>query len=148
MKKSSIIILLALVFLCACAPNEALFASGNGIEVYQVSIRLLSGEMPAAGYMLVKNNGPAADKLVGAQADFAGSVMLHQSTVDSKDVARMLMVPAIEIPAKGLVELKPGSYHLVFEGLKPGLKVGDIVTLTLQFEQAGSFPMQVSLTDL
>ena len=132
--------------LTACAPASPQSTPRSEIEISQASIRLLGGDMPAAGYMLIKNTGALDDRLVNARADFAEQLMLHQSSVDSNGVASMKMVMAIDVPAGQTTELKPGSFHIVFEGLKPTLKVGDTVTLTLQFEQAGAVRVQARLT--
>jgi copper(I)-binding protein len=141
------------ILLTAClsptggAPVSKPLATQNGIEIYQAFIRLLGGDMPAAGYMIIKNIGAINDRLVNVQADFAEQVMLHQSSVDSNGVASMNMLTAIDVPAGQTVELKPGGFHLVFEGLKPGLKAGDTVTLLLQFERAGAISVPAQLTN-
>lgn len=143
MKKRTILITL-LVFLligCSSAPLQ------SKIEVSQVSIHLLSGDMPAAGYMLIKNTGTANDRLLSVSADFADLLMLHKSSVDSKGVARMEMVMSIDVLAGEQVELKPGGYHILLQGLKPGIKAGDTVTLTLKFEQAGVISVQTQVTN-
>lgn len=145
--KNLALTLLVLLSACASPIEGEPLLSQNGIEIYQPSIRLLSGDMPAAGYMLIRNTGTVDDRLLGAQADFADMLMLHKSSIDSNAVASMIMVPAIDVPAGQMVALKPGSFHIVFEGLKPGVAVGDKVTLTLHFEQAGMISLQVSLTD-
>jgi copper(I)-binding protein len=132
--------------LTACAPASKPLASQNGIEIYQASIRILNGDMPAAGYMLIKNTGAINDRLVSVRADFAEQFMLHQSAVDGNGVATMNMVMSIDVPAGQTVELKPGGFHVLIEGLKPGLKVGDSVTLLLQFERAGVISVQAQLT--
>ena len=146
MKRLVVTLLMLIFLLTACAPAAKPLASQNGIEIYGASIRLLSGDMPAAGYMLIKNTGPTDDRLVNVQADFAQEFMLHQSAVDSNGVATMNMVMAIDVPAGQTVELKPGGFHVVFEGLKPGLKVGDTVTLLLQFERAGTISVPAQFT--
>lgn len=145
--KNLVVILPLLALVCACVPLSKPLASQNGIEIYQATIRLLGGHMPAAGYMLIRNTGPIDDRLLDVQPDFAESSMLHKSSVDSNAVASMIMVTSIDVPAGQTVELKPGSFHIVFEGLKPGLKVGDNVILTLRFEQAGMISLEAQLID-
>jgi copper(I)-binding protein len=136
-----------MILLTACVPAGRPLASQNGIEIYQASIRLSGGDMPAAGYLLIKNTSAINDRLVNVQADFAEESMLHQSVVDSNGVASMNMLTAIDVPAGQMVELKPGSFHIVFLGLKPGLKAGNTVTLLLQFQRAGAISVQAQLTN-
>ena len=51
----------------------------------------------------------------------------------------------LEIKPGQTIELKPGSYHLMFNGLREGLKQGRIIKGTLQFEEAGSIEVEFQL---
>lgn len=142
MKNRTLIVCLLFFVLTACGA-----APQRSIEVSAATVRLLSGEMPAAGYMTIRNNGSAADRLVGVTSDEVEHLMLHQSSVDANGVASMKMVMSIDLPAGQQVELKPGGFHLVLAGLKAGLKAGDVVTLHLQFEQAGTIDVSAEVTN-
>ena len=48
----------------------------------------------------------------------------------------------LEIKPGETVEFKPGSYHLMFMGLKQGLKEGQTVKGTLVFEKAGTLDVE------
>jgi copper(I)-binding protein len=142
MKNRTLIVCLLLFVLTACVSTPQ-----RGIEVSEATVRLLSSEMPAAGYMTIRNNGNTADRLVGVTSDDAQHLMLHQSSVDANGIASMKMVMSIDLPAGQQVELKPGSFHIVLSGLKEGLKAGDMVTLHLQFEQAGTIDVSAQVTE-
>jgi periplasmic copper chaperone A len=63
-------------------------------------------------------------------------------------IMRMREVSAIEIPAKGEVELRQGgvaTYHLMLMGLKAPLKEGDRFALTLVFKKAGEKEVMMSV---
>ena len=100
------------------------------------------GASVAAGYLVLKNTGAAADRLVSATAPFAGRVEIHEMAV--KDgVMTMRPLPAgVEIPAGATVALKPGGYHIMFMDLKTPLKEGTKVDGTLTFEKAGAVAVQ------
>lgn len=90
-------------------------------------------------FKAIKNNGTKPDQLISAKTPVAASVELHQMSMEG-DIMRMKEVPAIDIPAKGQVELRHGghaSYHLMLMGLKAPLKDGDRFPLTLKFKNAG-----------
>jgi hypothetical protein len=87
----------------------------------------------SAAYMLIKNAGNQADQLIGVSCDSAATAETHQTTVVN-DVAQMVHVAAIDVPANGSVELKPGSYHIMLMQLKHDLVAGQTVTLTLAFK--------------
>jgi copper(I)-binding protein len=54
----------------------------------------------------------------------------------------MKEVQAIEIPARGSVEFKPGSYHVMLMGLGNDTQEGSSVTFTLTFQNAGKVVIQ------
>ncbi len=74
-------------------------------------------------------------KLVSAASPVAGIVEIHEMTLDG-GVMKMRAVPALELPAGKMVELKPGGYHVMLMELKQELKAGDTVPLTLVVEGA------------
>ena len=92
-------------------------------------------ESTAAGYVTLLNRGPERDALVAASADVAARVELHET----RNMSGMMMerVDKVELAPGSLVELKPGSYHLMLIGLKRALTPGQSVTLTLEFERGG-----------
>ena len=96
----------------------------------------------SAAYFVIVNDGDAADALVGASADVAGTVELHETRVVN-DVAQMAPVARVEIPAHGRVEFKPGGYHVMLMGLKHDLMQGETLKLTLQFEKSGAVTLDV-----
>jgi len=54
----------------------------------------------------------------------------------------------LEIKPGQTVELKPGSYHLMFNGLREGLKQGQTINGTLQFEKAGSIEVEFQVAPI
>jgi copper(I)-binding protein len=72
---------------------------------------------------------------------------IHESVV--KDgMATMPAVAALEIPAGGTVELKPGGFHIMLMGLKAPLKKGDMIMLELTFEHAGKEEVVANVGDV
>jgi copper(I)-binding protein len=65
------------------------------------------------------------------------------------DVMKMQMLSdGLEIPAKGEVLLKPGSYHVMLIGMKRDLNVGDTFSLELQFEKSGTMTVEVTVREM
>jgi periplasmic copper chaperone A len=95
------------------------------------------GSKIAAGYMTLRNAGASPDRLLGAMSPLAERVEMHVHIKDG-DVVRMRQVKAYDIPPKGTFELKPGSAHLMFIGVKQPFKEGEKVPTTLRFEHAGA----------
>lgn len=144
---------LAVVWALAACATTANAPAGSAVTVSDAWARVsaptdtqssgMSGmaKVNGAAYMSITNAG-AADRLLKAESDVAEAVELHNVTEEA-GVMQMRPVPAIEIPASGSVQLKPGGYHVMMIGLKKELKAGDIVALKLMFEKAGVQQLQV-----
>lgn len=95
------------------------------------------GAQALAGYLSIANHGPAARKLVGADCPDFGRVELHRSVIEN-GMARMLPQEFMPIPAGGRLELKPGDYHLMLIAPKRALREGDVVEVTLRFDDGST----------
>lgn len=91
----------------------------------------------SAAYMVIENHGKEADKLVDVSNNASKITEIHE-TVGGK----MRRVKALEIPAQGKVELKPGGYHMMLINLDKPLKEGESVEITLKFEKSGEIKIQ------
>ena len=96
------------------------------------------GSSVAAGYMKIKNNGSTPDRLIGGSSDVAAKFEVHEMKIED-GVAKMRPVKGgLEIKPGETVELKPGSFHVMFVDLKKPLSAGDHFMATLAFENAGT----------
>jgi len=117
-----------------------LFASSPALAQIQVEQPWARATAPGAkiagGYMLIRNAGATADRLVAASSPAATKVELHVHLNDN-GVMKMREVSAYDVPAKGSFELKPGGAHLMFVDIKRPFKEGDKLPVKLKFEKAG-----------
>ena len=113
-------------------------AAATKIQAVDAWARAGAAEMGnGAAYMILRNSGDTADRLVKAESDVAGAVELHKSSMEG-GMMKMAPVENIEVPAKSQAELKPGGLHVMLIGLKRDLKAGEKIKLKLQFEKAGA----------
>jgi copper(I)-binding protein len=97
-----------------------------------------------AGFMTLKNNGSAPDRLVSAASPAARVVELH-THIREGDVMRMRPVADIPIPPGQTVHLRPGGLHIMLIGLTEPLRQGATMPLTLRFERAGEVQVTLSV---
>lgn len=117
------------------------------LEVVHPWARASAGPAKSGGaYMTIKNAGSTADRLLSVSSTVAKKTHLH-TTVMENNVMKMRPVDAISIPAGGMVELKPGSFHVMFMGLKQPFMEGDMFPLTLTFDTAGTLDIKVYVTE-
>jgi copper(I)-binding protein len=99
------------------------------------------GAAVGAGYLTIRNNGDAPDRLTGGTADFAG-VEVHEMSMAGGVMKMRELKDGLEIPAHGTVTLAPGGSHLMFTGLKQPLRKGEVAKATLSFDHAGSVAVE------
>ncbi|SHF60417.1 MULTISPECIES: copper chaperone PCu(A)C [Halomonadaceae] len=119
------------LFLVAAPPALA----AETLTTEEARIRLLPGDLPAAGYFTLRNTGDADVILVGAQSPAFGSVEMHRS-VDRDGVASMQPVEQIELAAGEQIAFAPQGYHLMLMQRARPLAIGEEVEVTLLFEDA------------
>jgi periplasmic copper chaperone A len=95
----------------------------------------------SAVYVTLSNHGNEPDTLVSATTNIATAVELHETI--EKD-GKMVMQPRskFDVPAGGKLEMKPGGYHIMLLGVKQALKPGDMVHVTLTFQNAGEMSVE------
>jgi len=101
------------------------------------------GAKTGGGYLTIENNGTAPDRLIGGSADIAGSVQVHEMSMNNGVMNMRPLDKGLAIEPGKTVKLAPGGYHLMMMDLKSPLKKGDKLPITLEFEKAGK--VQVSL---
>lgn len=95
-----------------------------------------------AAYVSLMNHADDGDRLVSVSTPVAAMAHLHKSEIVD-GVMKMEPVEGLELPGHGMLEMKPGGFHIMMMGLKQPLKKGEEIEITLHFEKAGDVTVQV-----
>jgi copper(I)-binding protein len=106
------------------------------------------GAKVAGGYLKLTNGGAQADRLIGVSAEGVEAVEIHEMAVVDNIMTMREVKGGLEIKPGETVELKPASFHMMMMGLKEPFKEGQIIKGTLQFEHAGSVPVEFKVEAL
>jgi copper(I)-binding protein len=127
----------ALMGIAVSAAQATDYKAGSLVIADPWSRATPKGASVAGGYMKITNNGATPDRLIAGSSDVASSFEVHEMSM-TEGVAKMRPVQGgLEIKPGQTVELKPGSYHIMFMGLKKPLAAGEHIKATLMFEKAG-----------
>ncbi|MCJ2052264.1 DUF1775 domain-containing protein [Methylobacterium sp. J-070] len=107
-----------------------------------------NGAKVAGGYVRITNRGSAPDTLTGATVPFAQSGDIHAMSMEGGVMKMAPVSGGLTIKPGETVELKPGGYHLMFEGLSGAPKAGETVSGTLTFRRAGTVPVTFSVAPI
>jgi copper(I)-binding protein len=126
------------------SPGRAEEVKAGDLVITQAWTRATpKGAKIGGGYLTIENKGTAPDRLIGGSADIAGSVQVHEMSMDDGVMKMRPLDKGLAIEPGKVVKLAPGGCHLMMMDLKSPLKQGDRLSITLQFEKAGT--VQVSL---
>ena len=85
-----------------------------------------------AAYISLHNLSSTPRTLIKISSENYGMVHLHESK-ETDGVSTMSMLHQIEIPAGGMLMMKPGGLHVMLMGAKSAVEEGAIVPLVLEF---------------
>ncbi|WP_212525097.1 copper chaperone PCu(A)C [Actibacterium sp. MT2.3-13A] len=133
------------VFAAVAAVSLALPALAGEIMIEDAYARASTAmSKSGAAFMVIRNMTDQDDRLIAATSDVAQRVELHTHVSDANGVMKMMEIEeGFAIPAGGAHALQRGGDHVMFMGLNRPLAQGDVVTLTLSFEQAGDITVEV-----
>lgn len=113
------------------------------LEIDHLYIRVTTGTNVSAGFVTIENEGDQPDKLLSVtDVSFAKKVEIHETTMVNNVMKMRPLNQGLTIPAKSKVQLKPGSYHIMFIGLTEPIVKDNKYKATLNFEQSGSITIE------
>jgi len=116
----------------------ALAAAADMVTVDEPYVRLAPPNAPATGaFMVIKNAGDKDVKVVKADNPASKATELH-THLNENGVMKMRPVAAIDVKSKGEAVLKPGGLHVMLIDMKAPMKEGDVVPITLTFDDGSS----------
>ena len=138
----------ALLWLLGCGQIVSSAAALPGITVTDAWIRWLPANLPAGGYLTLRNDGDRPATLTAvSSADFR-DITLHRTNLRA-NVSSMQPVPQIAIAAHRAVSFAADGYHIMLEHPTRSIQPGDRVSLTLHFAEGGAVtvPFEVRRPD-
>jgi copper(I)-binding protein len=127
------------LFAASLLLSAGVFAgAANQVSVQDPYVRLAPPNAPATGaFMVIRNNGDKDIKVVKADNPASKVTELH-THLNEGGVMKMRPVQGIDIKSKGEAVLKPGGLHVMLIDLRSAMKEGDVVPITLTFDDGST----------
>jgi copper(I)-binding protein len=115
----------------------------DGVHINNPYARVIGG-VGASGavFFEIENHQDVDDRLISVTTDVAEKAELHTHKEEGGVMKMMQVLEGFVVPALGFHSLARGGDHVMLMGLKSELKNGDVIDLTLTFEQAGEVTVQ------
>jgi len=97
-----------------------------------------------AGYMTIENSTDQRIQIIGAESEVFTAVEIHE-TVEKDGMMSMQPVSVLTIPPGTTTQLAPGGIHLMMMQPEETLKPGDLVSVTLKFDDGNTQTMQMTV---
>ncbi|WP_018232342.1 copper chaperone PCu(A)C [Thioalkalivibrio thiocyanodenitrificans] len=108
--------------------------ASHPVKVHMPFVRLMPpGQPNTAAFMTLENTGGKDLAVVSAESGVSRVVELHTHTMH-EGVMRMREIERIEVAAGARTELKPGGLHVMLIGLHEPLQEGQVVEVTLVYD--------------
>lgn len=112
------------------ADNAA--SAEDGVILTDGWVRANSEEMTGV-FGTIHNPTDSDLQLVSVDVDVDARAELHETVEEAGSSVMQEAKGGLTVPANGVLELKPGSYHIMLMDLDDAIEVGQTVTMTLHF---------------
>ena len=126
------------------SPMSAAHAASPVLDVQDAWVRATVAQQKATGaFMTLKAAQPL--RLVGAESPLTKTVEIHEMAMDGNVMRMRRLSDGLALPAGALVELKPGSYHIMLMDLQQAVQAGQAIPLTLIVEGADKKQQRITV---
>lgn len=137
---------IALLYSFSAWPARAQEIKAGDLVISQAWSRATPGGAKiGGGYLTIENRGSAPDRLIGASADIAAKVQVHEMTMKDGVMTMRPLEKGVTIEPRKTVKLAPGGDHLMLFDLKSPLEQGEKLPVTLEFERAGKVKISLEV---
>lgn len=117
----------------------------KGIEITDAWARPGTESGNSAIYMNILNASSVADTLISISSPVARMTEVHESYEQEEGMMGMRPVETVVVPARDVLSLEPGGFHVMLMQLSQALTEGDSIDLTVEFANGGEKNLRVSV---
>ena len=113
-----------------------------------IARRSMNGSPNSAAYISLHNANTQDVVILGVTAvQIANRIEIHTTATDTNGVNKIVRVNRLVVPAQGDLVMSPGGVHIMLLDLKSAMNIGDEITLNLQLEDLGIYPVTVKISE-
>lgn len=137
------------LYVCSSAKQGAKPRWGKGLTASASPISITDGWAKAAetgmsaAFGMVKNPTNKPIRVIAATSPYSTFLQLHEVVMKDGSMVMQQKQGGFVIPAKGMMELKPGGNHLMFMKLTKPITAGTLVPVTLITADGGVLKTKV-----
>ena len=133
--------------ICAAHLSPAARAAGTAQESITITAPWTRATPPgaraASGYMTLTNTGAHSDTLLQVNTPAASMTHIHQMSMQGGVMVMRPIDGNMTLEPGQTITLQPGALHIMMVNLTRPLVEGEMITLTLEFEKAGTLLVEL-----
>ncbi len=137
-QRRSFFLAIPFLLISTAVQAEAVSDAAGSVSVNDAYVRSVPpGQPNSAAFMKLHNSSSAHHAVVSAASPAAKTVELHTHKMEG-GMMKMRRIEKIDIRPNGQTALEPGGLHIMLMGLREGLNPGNLVSITLTFEDGSA----------
>jgi periplasmic copper chaperone A len=137
-----------LAFSTIAAQAQETIRHGDLVITQPWSREMPPGAMVQGGFLTIENRGKVDERLFAVSAEISKTMEIHEMAMTAGVMTMRELPQGLEIKAGQKMELKPGSYHVMFMGRTKEPKAGETFKATVRFETAGPLELTFKVAPL
>ena len=109
--------------------------------------KVIANNNVTAGYIKIENKNKKNEHLISVEADFSKRTELHDMYIKNDIMIMKHLEEGVLIKSKSQLDLRPGSFHIMFINLKKSLKKTKFQKVKFNFKNAGSIVINMPIMD-
>ena len=109
--------------------------------------KVIANNNVTAGYIKIKNKNEKNERLISVESDFSKRTELHDMHIKNDIMMMKHLEEGVLINSKSQLNLRPGSFHIMFIDLTKSFKKTKNQKVKFNFENAGSIVINMPIMD-
>ena len=109
--------------------------------------KVIANNNITAGYIKIENKNEKNERLISVESNFSTRTELHNMYIKNNIMIMKYLEEGLLIKSKSQLDLRPGSFHIMFINLKKSLKNTKFQKVKFNFKNAGSIVINMPIMD-
>ena len=129
--------LFTFIFLSSQSFSETITIKGLVLSDFWIK-KVIANNNITAGYIKIENKNEKNERLISVESDFSKRTELHYMNIKNDIMIMKHLEDGVLIKSKSQINLKPGSFHIMFIDLTKSFNKTSNQKVKFNFENAGS----------
>ena len=138
--------LFTFILLSSQSFSETITSKGLVLSDFWIK-KVIANNNITAGYIKIENKNEKNERLISVVSDFSKRIEIHDMYIKNNVMIMKHLEQGVLIKSKSQLNLRPGSFHIMFIHLTKSLKKTKFQKVKFNFKNAGSIIINMPIMD-